>query len=118
MTIRNLGIVLVGVLPVIVFGAPPIRGKCANRLLKGDVQQIMAAVSKERDIAHNVRTVDAVSPEKVAIQTGGQTGMGSATFYDFTVSKKLGKWTVDTSSIQTTLDSSPNHRLDSDVIGR
>lgn len=111
-----LGIILAGILPAIAFGAPPIRGKYANRLSKADVDQIMSAVSKEKDIPHNVRTVEALSPEKVTIQTGGKTGGGSATYYDFTVSKHSGKWVVDTSSIQTTFDATPDHRMDSDVI--
>jgi len=98
------------------FGAPPISGRYANRLSKADIELIMAAVSKEKEIQHNVRTVEATSAGKVLVQTGGRTGMGSATYYDFTVSKKSGKWLVDTSSIQTTFDSTPNHRLDSDVI--
>ena len=113
-----LAVILAGILPMIVFGRPPVSGRYASRLSKSDIDQIMAAVSKERDIPHNVRTVEAVSPDKVAIQTGGKTGMGSATYYDFTVSKRSSKWVVDTSSIQTTLDSTPNHRLDSDVISR
>lgn len=113
-----LGILLAGLLPLIAVGAPSISGRYASRLSKADIDQIMAAVSKERDISHNVRTVEAVSSDKVAIQTGGKTGMGTATYYDFTVSKHSSKWVVDTSSIQTTFDSTPNHRLDSDVIGR
>ncbi len=111
-----LGVILAGILPLIVFGRPPVTGQYANRLSKPDIEQIMAAVSKEGGVPHNVRTVEAVSPDKVAIQTGGKTGMGSATYYDFTVSKRSGKWVVDTSSIQTTIDATPNHRLDSDVI--
>jgi hypothetical protein len=59
-----------------------------------------------------------VSPDKVSIQTGGRTGMDAATYYDFNVSKRSGKWTVDTSSIVMTSDEKNNHRLDSDVIGR
>ena len=111
------GIVLAGLLPVIAFSAPPIHGKYANRLSKKDVDQIMSAVSKESGIPHNVRTVEALTPEKVAVQTGGKTGGGSATYYDFTVSKHSNKWSVDTASIQTTFDATPDHRMDSDVIG-
>ena len=119
MTIRLfLSIILAGILPLIAFGAPPIHGRYANRLSKSDINQIMTAVSKESGIPHNVRTVEAVSPDKVSIQTGGQTGMGSATYYDFTVSKRSGKWAVDTSSIQTSFDATPNHRVDSDATGR
>jgi hypothetical protein len=111
-------IVLAGVVPLIVFSAPPIKETYANRLSKSDIDQIMAAVSKERGIPHNVRTVEAVSPDKVSIQTGGHTGPGSATYYDFNVYKRGGKWMVDASSIETSLETTPDHRSDSDAIGR
>jgi hypothetical protein len=46
------------IVPLIIFAAPPIRGPYANRISKTDIDQIMAAVSKEPGIPHNVRTVE------------------------------------------------------------
>jgi|SRR5215471_8250998 len=105
-------------LPAIAFGAPRVSGTYANQISKIDIDQIQAAVSKEKGVAHNIRTVDAVRADKVAIQTGGKTSLQSETHYDFTVSKRSGKWMVDTSSIQIGYEPTTNHRHDSDAIGR
>ena len=98
--------------------AGEVRGPYAKQLSQSDVAQIKSAVSKERGIARNVRKIEAVRPDKVAIQTGGKTGMGSATYYDFNVYKRAGKWAIDASSIEISLDTAPNHQLDSDAVGR
>jgi hypothetical protein len=113
-----LGIILTVALPLIAFAAPPVSGPFANRLSKIDIEQIQAAVSKERGISHTVRKIDAVRADKVAIQTGGKNNLESATYYDFTVSKRSGKWTIDTASIETSLEPTNNRRLDSDATGR
>jgi hypothetical protein len=52
------------------------------------------------------------------VQTGGKTGLDSATYYDFNVNKRYGKWIIDESSIQITSEPLENHGSDSDVIGR
>ena len=111
-------VVLTIALPLAAFGAPRVSGTYANQISKIDIDQIQAAASKEKGVAHNIRTVDAVRADKVAIQTGGKTSLQSETYYDFTVSKRSGKWMVDTSSIQIGYEPTTNHRHDSDVIGR
>ena len=98
--------------------AGEVSGPYATRLSQSDVVQIKVAVSGQRGISHNVRKIEAVRPDKVAIQTGGKTGLDSATYYDFNVYKRSGKWIVETSSIETSFESVPNHRLDSDATGR
>ena len=98
--------------------AGEVSGPFAKQLSQSDVAQIKAAVSKERGIAHNVRKIEAVRADQVAVQTGGKTGLDSATYYDFKVSKRAGKWSVDASSIETSTESTPNHRVDSDATGR
>ena len=98
--------------------AGEVSGPYAARLSQSDVVQIKAAVASERGIPHNVRKIEAVRPDKVAIQTGGKTGLDSATYYDFNVYKRGGKWAIDASSIETSFESTPNHRLDSDATGR
>jgi hypothetical protein len=98
--------------------AGELSGPYAKQLSQSDVAQIKAVVSKERGIARNVRKIEAVRPDKVAIETGGRTGLDSATYYEFTVSKRSGKWTVDTSSIEITTEPKKNHGLDSDATGQ
>ncbi|HST31068.1 MAG TPA: hypothetical protein VLK27_09555 [Chthoniobacterales bacterium] len=118
MTMRKLFGIVFLIAPLMAFAMPPVKGPHANRISKADMEQIMAAISKEPDIPHNVRTVEAVSPDKVAVQTGGRSGMESTTYYDFNVSKRSGKWTVDSSSIVMTSDPANNHRMDSDAVAR
>jgi hypothetical protein len=96
--------------------AGEVSGPYANRLSQADIAQIKTAVRAERSVPHNVRKIDAVRPDRVAIQTGGRTGMDSATYYDFNVHKRAGKWTMDASSITTTIEATNNRRMDSDVI--
>ena len=115
---KLVGITLSIALPLIAFGGPRVSGPCANQLSKIDIDQIQGVVAKERGIPHNVRKMEAVRADKVAIQTGGKISMESATYYDFTVSKRFGKWTLDTSSIEISSEPLNNHRLDSDATGR
>jgi len=98
--------------------AGEVSGPYANRLSQADIAQIKTGVRAERSVPHNVRKIDAVRPDKVAIQAGGRTGMDSATYYDFNVLKRAGKWIVDAASIETSMETTLNHRLDSDSIGR
>ena len=115
---RRLGIVLTIALPLVAFGAPRVSGPYATKLSKVDVEQILAAIAKESGIPHNVRTIEAVRPDKVAVQTGGKRGLNLEIYYDFTVSKRAGKWAVDANSVQVTDEPTNNHRLDSDAVGR
>ncbi|HET9800830.1 MAG TPA: hypothetical protein VFP82_04015 [Chthoniobacterales bacterium] len=115
---KLVGICLAIAFPLVAFGAPRVSGTYANKISKIDIDQIQAAVSKEKGVAHNIRTVDAVRADKVAIQTGGKASLQSETYYDFTVSKRSSKWMVDTSSIQIGYEPTTNHRHDSDAIGR
>jgi hypothetical protein len=95
-----------------------VSGPYANRLSQADVAQIKAVVSKQSGIPHDVKKIEALGPDKVAIQTGGRTGMDSATYCDFNVYKRGGNWAIDASSIEVTVENKENHRLSSDAIGR
>ena len=79
-------------------------GPYANRLSQSDVVQIKAAVSKERGISHNVKKIEAVRPDKVAIQTATRSAVDEDTTYDFNAYKRSGTWTIDASSIQVTIE--------------
>ena len=85
-----------------------VSGPYAKQLSPADVAQIKAMVSKQSGIPHNVRKIEAVRPDKVAIQTGGRTGADSATYYDFNVYKRAGKWAIDTASIENSIESLEN----------
>jgi|SRR4030095_9089290 hypothetical protein len=98
--------------------AGEVSGPYATRLSQADVTQIKAAVRSEQGIPHNVRKIEAMRPDKVAIQTGGKRGLNMEIYYDFTVSKRAGKWAVDANSVQITDEPTNNHRLDSDATGR
>jgi hypothetical protein len=116
---RNwLSIILAIALPTIALGTPRVRGQYANRISKIDIEQIQAAIAKERGVPRNIRTIEAVAPDKVTIETGGKIGLNLETYYNFTVSKRSGKWTVDSSSIEITDQPGNNHRFDSDATGR
>ena len=95
-----------------------VSGRYSSHLSASDVAQIKDVISKETGIAHNLKKIEAVAPDKVAIQTGGRTGMDSATYYDFIVQKRAGKWSIDEKSIEISTESTPNHRSDSDATGR
>jgi hypothetical protein len=95
-----------------------VSGRYSSHLSASDVAQIKGVISKETGVAHNLKKIDAVAPDKVAIQTGGRTGMDSATYYDFIIYKRAGKWTIDEKSIEIRIESTPDHRSDSDAAGR
>lgn len=95
-----------------------VSGPCASRLSSADVAQIKAAVRAERGIPNNTRKIEAIRPDKVAVQTGGKRGLNMEIYYDFTVSKRAGKWAVDSNSVQISDEPTNNHRLDSDATGR
>jgi hypothetical protein len=99
-------------------GAGEVSGPYAKQLSQSDVAQIKAVVSKQPGMPHNVRKIEAVRPDQVAIQTGGKSGLDSATYYDFKVYKRAGKWAIDVASIEISTEITPNHRLDSDATGR
>lgn len=84
--------------------AGEVSGPFAKSVSASDVVQIKAAVSKERSVAHNVKKIEAVRPDKVAIQTTSRTAVDEDTTYDFNVSRRAGKWTLDTDSIQVTIE--------------
>ena len=115
---RRLGIVLTIALPLVAFGAPPVSGPYAKKLSKIDIEQVQTAIAKEQGIPRNVRRIEAIRPDKVAVQTGGKRGLNMEIYYDFTVSKRAGKWAVDANSVQITDEPMNNHRLDSDATGR
>jgi hypothetical protein len=86
--------------------AAPIRisGPYAKRLSEDDIQQIRTLVSKERGVDHRLKKIEAVSPEKVRIQTGGRTAVDSDTYYDFSAHKRAGGWTIDPNSIEISIE--------------
>jgi len=83
-----------------------------------DIAEIKAVVRNQRSVPKNIRRIEAVRPDKVVVQTGGKTGLDSATYYDFNVNKHSGKWIIDESSIEIISEPLENHGLDSDAIGR
>ena len=84
--------------------AGELSGPYASKLSPSDVAQIKAAVSKQPDIAHNVKKIEAVRSDKVAVQTTSRTAVDQDTSYDFNVYKRSGKWTIDSNSIQISIE--------------
>jgi len=84
--------------------AGEVTGPFAKSVSASDVTQIKAAVSEERSVSHNVKKIEAVRPDKVVIQTTSRTAVDEDTTYDFNVYKRAGKWTIDTNSIQTSIE--------------
>ncbi len=84
--------------------AGEVSGPYANRLSPSDVAQIKAVVSKERGISHNVKKIEAVRADKVAIQTTARTAIDEDTYYDFNAYKRSGAWTIDANSIQLSIE--------------
>jgi hypothetical protein len=84
--------------------AGEVSGPFANRVSPEDVKQIKAAVSKNLHISHNVKKIEAVRPDKVAIQTTARTSVDQDTTYDFNAYKRAGTWTIDTNSIQISIE--------------
>ena len=98
--------------------AGEVSGKYAKRLSPTDIAEIKAAIRNQRSVPKNVRRIEAVGPDKVVVQTGGKTGLDLATYYNFNVNKRSGKWIIDESSIEITSEPLENHGSDSDAIGR
>jgi hypothetical protein len=90
--------------------SPQISGPYANRLSQGDIQQITALVAKEPGVDHRLKQIEAVHSDQVRIHTGGRTAVDSATWYDFKAYKRAGKWTIDTSSIEISIEPLENRR--------
>jgi len=91
--------------PVVAYATPlQISGPYANRLSKPDIEQLKALVSKEPGIDRRLKKIEAVRPDKVHIQTGGRTAVDSATYNDFNVYKRAGRWVIDTASIEITVE--------------
>ena len=84
--------------------AGEVSGPFANRVSPSDVAQIKAAISKERHVSHNVKKIEAVRPDKVAIQTTARTAVDEDTTYDFIVYKRSGAWQIDSNSIQISIE--------------
>ncbi len=103
---RNLiGILIAVVLPVVALaGFPPVTGRYASSLSQGDTQQIRALVTKEPHVDHRLKTIEAVRPDKVHIQTGGKTAVDTNTYNNFNAYKRAGKWTIDTASIEISIE--------------
>jgi hypothetical protein len=84
--------------------AGEVSGPFAKQVSPSDVTQIKMAVSKARDVAHNVKKIEAVRPDKVSVQTTARTAVDEDTFYEFNVYKRSGAWTIDTNSIQISIE--------------
>ena len=84
--------------------AGEVSGPFANQVSPSDVAQIKAAVSKERSVSHNVKKIEAVRPNKVAIQTTARTAVDEDTTYDFIAYKRSGGWQIDPDSIQISIE--------------
>jgi hypothetical protein len=92
-------------LPLIACAASlQISGPYVNRLSKADIEQLKALVSKEPGIDHRLKKIEAVRPDKVRIQTGGRIAVDSATYNDFNVYKRAGRWVIDTASIEISVE--------------
>jgi hypothetical protein len=97
--------VAVVAVPLVAYAAPlPISGPSANRLSKADIEQLKALVSKEPGIDHRLKKIEAVRFDKVHIQTGGKTAVDTATYNDFNVYKRAGRWAIDTASIEISIE--------------
>jgi hypothetical protein len=84
--------------------AGEVSGPFANRITPADVQQIKGAVSKNGHVSHNVKKIEAIRPDKVAVQTRIRAGVDQDTVYDFMVAKHAGTWAIDENSIQITTE--------------
>ncbi|HUE40325.1 MAG TPA: hypothetical protein VMO75_00205 [Chthoniobacterales bacterium] len=51
-----------------------------------------------------MKKIEAVRPDKVAIQTTSRTAVDEDATYDFNVYRRAGKWTIDTNSIQVSIE--------------
>ena len=81
-----------------------VTGQYANRLSTSDIAQIKAAIAKERGISHNIKKIEAIRSERVAVQTATRSGVDEDTLYDFNVNKHSGTWTIDLSSVVVSIE--------------
>jgi hypothetical protein len=81
-----------------------IRGPYANRLSSSDIVQIKAAISRDQQISHNVRSIEAIRPDKVSVQTTTRTAVDEDTQYEFNAYKRSGVWRIDEDSIQISIE--------------
>ena len=101
-SVRILSVILLGVC-VSIARSGEVAGPFANRLSAADVAQIKAAVSKERGISPNVKKIEAIRLDKVAVQTYRRSAVDEDTYYDFNVYKRSGTWAIDLNSIQVSI---------------
>jgi hypothetical protein len=100
--------VAVVALPLVAYAGPlQASGPYANRLSAADIQQITVLVSKEPHVDHRLKKIEAIRLDKVHIQTGGKTAVDTATYNDFNVYERAGKWVIDTSSIEIGIETIP-----------
>jgi hypothetical protein len=106
--VKRLPVIFGGIhaaLVAVVFAAPvQTSGPYANRLSQADIVQIKALVSKEPDIDHRLKKIEAVGPDKVRIQTGGRTAVDENTYDDFNANKRAGRWLIDAASIEISIE--------------
>ena len=81
-------------------GSLKITGPYANRFSAVDLEQIKVLISKAPNVDRRLRNVDAVSTDKLHIRTGGRTAVDLATYFDFDVYKRAGRWSIDSKSIE------------------
>ena len=104
LNVVRISVALIAV-PLVAYAAPfQISGPYANRLPKVDIEQLKTLVSKEPGIDHRLKKIEAVRPDKVRIQTGGRTAVDAATYNDFNVYKRAGRWVIDTASIEISME--------------
>ncbi len=97
--------VAVVAVPLVAYAAPfQINGPYANRLSKADIEQLKVLASKEPGIDHRLKKIEAIRLDKVHIQTGGETAVDTATYNDFNVFNRAGRWVIDTASIEISIE--------------
>jgi hypothetical protein len=79
-------------------------GRYANRLSQADLEQIKFVVSKERGVDHRLRKIEAVTVDKVHIQSGGRSAVDEEKYYEFNAYRRAGAWMIDLNSIQISIE--------------
>ena len=51
-----------------------------------------------------MKKIEAIRLDKVHIQTGGKTAVDTATYNDFNVFNRAGRWVIDTASIEISIE--------------
>lgn len=80
--------------------AGEVSGPYAAKISAADLAQIKAAIYRNAHVSRNVKKIEAVRPDKVAVQTRVRSAVDQDTVYDFTVAKLKGNWMIDENSIQ------------------